>query len=914
MAKKKIKRNSNIPLSIDGSNYFSWGGDIKNAFSGAMFKNAFSASNVLGGLSGIAGNLVNKGLSFGLSSGAGNTISSLGTSVGSAVGAVNPILGGAISLGSGLIGGATNALFGSKLNTDKINEIEASNNQMNNLKVDNSSINSVDSQWASQNFGDNFTRSDIGKDGLFSNKAKNKFRKLTQEQEIARNRALNVLNNATESADINNDLRIAANFIAFGGPLNTNKSNMNNIYADGGTLFSNGADFSNGVTYINNGGTHEANSMNGVPFGMDNSGNPNLVEEGEVIYDDYVYSNRLQANKKLLKEVGLPQKYDGYTFAAIAEDLSKESKERPNDPISKRGLNASMTKLQQAQEMVRQLEAIKNSSSQMAYQNPSMLQNVPQEVPQEQLGMSGENMGEVPQEEMGLGSIASQGEPKQFASGGDINYLGGPYKLYEDSPFIIPLTEHPFETLNKARLDLGKADKERAIYSFRNNWSDLYGNPYIQKKTYPKIGYYFDKVKGETPNHLFANRLSEQWKIPINIDYNRDIAGKEDYWIKNNKKSSDFNYKELFPEKAPTKKEDIAALKKKRTEYLEALKRSELLAEYQSRQYETNNPPILGVLPKNVRAIAEPYKKDINGNYIRDQYGLVPNTIQNPKFNTKNIQQQYYNDLEAQKRKQQSDNLVKLRYAPVVGAALGFMQNMLSKPDYSSSDAVLNAAKKAGDFTPVSYDPIGNYLQYTPFDRDYYINKLGEQAGATRSAIMNSNNPSRNASLLAADYNTQNQLGELAKKAEEYNFSRRQAVETFNKQTNATNSELGLKAAMANQTALAAARQQELSGILQAMKLRDDVDARRAASINANLTNFFDSLGNIGKEEFTRNMVNDNPAWYYEITKDGHIIYGNGYDYLSSSDKEKVSTAAKQELNKRSKGSAYGGYLTIKKK
>ena len=302
MAKKKIKRNSNIPLSIDGSNYFSWGGDIKNAF---------SASNVLGGLSGIAGNLVNKGLSFGLSSGAGNTISSLGTSVGSAVGAVNPILGGAISLGSGLIGGATNALFGSKLNTDKINEIEASNNQMNNLKVDNSSANSVENQWINQNFGNNFTRSDIGKDGLFSNKAKNKYRKLTQEQEIARNRALNALNNATESADINNDLRIAANFIAFGGPLNTNKSNMDNIYADGGTLFSNGADFSNGVTYINNGGTHEANSMNGVPFGMDNSGNPNLVEEGEVIYDDYVYSNRLQANKKLLKEVGLPQKYDG---------------------------------------------------------------------------------------------------------------------------------------------------------------------------------------------------------------------------------------------------------------------------------------------------------------------------------------------------------------------------------------------------------------------------------------------------------------------------------------------------------------------------------------------------------------------------------------------------------------------------
>ena len=38
-------------------------------------------------------------------------------------------------------------------------------------------------------------------------------------------------------------------------------------------------------------------------------------------------------------------------------------------------------------------------------------------------------------------------------------------------------------------------------------------------------------------------------------------------------------------------------------------------------------------------------------------------------------------------------------------------------------------------------------------DRDYYINKLNAESGATRRAVMNSSNPSRNATLLALDYN-----------------------------------------------------------------------------------------------------------------------------------------------------------------
>ena len=63
---------------------------------------------------------------------------------------------------------------------------------------------------------------------------------------------------------------------------------MKNKKADGGNLFT------NGVTTIGNGGTHESNPYEGVQMGVDPQGIPNLVEEGEVIYDDYVFSNRIR--------------------------------------------------------------------------------------------------------------------------------------------------------------------------------------------------------------------------------------------------------------------------------------------------------------------------------------------------------------------------------------------------------------------------------------------------------------------------------------------------------------------------------------------------------------------------------------------------------------------------------------------
>lgn len=842
MAKRKIMRRSNRPFTYN-PHYYNWGGDFKNALGGTKpfdLKGTFSGGNVAGmlkgglasGIGSAVGNIAGGAISGGLESGAGSAISNIGGTIGGAVSAVNPVLGGIISAGTGIIGGLTNRMFGSKLNKEKIAEVEGTNKAMNTVMVDNSSADSIEDQWANQDFGADFSKSDIGKDGLFSSKAKKKYRALKKQQGIARERALSAFENATEAADTQSDLNAMANFAAFGGPLGiwegygsgaigyelakenlgikvlnaANKGRLTSLpnsfespelntfakggkihikpskrgtftaaakrhgksvqsfasqvlankenyspamvkkanfarnaakwHSFGGDLNTHGADFTNGQIIVGNGGTHEENPMEGVPMGMDAEGSPNLVEQGEVIFNDYVFSNRLFADGGLLESFNLPKSYDGHSFAAIAEKLGDESKERPNDPISKRGLLSSMSRLQQAQETVRQQTQEGQEGVQYAH---------------------GGKMGTLFD---GLGNKSNNLKRANF-------FLEPTEDNYSYNPFI----------------DMAYTDPNKNTY-------DIY-----------KYGV------GITPNGEFVETPKYMARAAAKrAGY--DVGTSLDDYNKN-------------PIKVPEKKKSAV---------------SRLLS-----------------------------------------------------------------NLDA----------TDLRYAPVIGAAIGLGQNLFSRPDYTSADAILEAANQAGNYTPIGYTPIGNYLQYKPFDRNFYLNKLNAQAGATRRAIMNTTSPSRNAALLAVDYNAQGRLGDLARQAEEYNLAQRQAVETFNRGTNQANAEMGLKAAMVNQEAALKARSSRLSGVAQAMAVRDAVDARRGASMSANLTNFFNSLGDIGREEYSRNMIMSNPALYYSIDSKGNVTYKNGYETLSEAEKKEVRDAANKAKKKKK---AKGGYLTIKKK
>lgn len=171
---------------------------------------------------------------------------------------------------------------------------------------------------------------------------------------------LNVVQ-GNKTADIANATINRANNLQLNNFYDQARSNRRVMYrnfAEGGPLES-----ENGVEFFNVGGTHEANPYGGIYQGTAEDGSSNLVEEGEVLYNDYVFSKRLKANGGLLKRHILPDNYAGMTFADIAKKVQEDSEQRPYDPISKNYLEDVMAKLQAAQEEVRAKKASKEAAA-----------------------------------------------------------------------------------------------------------------------------------------------------------------------------------------------------------------------------------------------------------------------------------------------------------------------------------------------------------------------------------------------------------------------------------------------------------------------------------------------------------------------------------------------------------------------
>lgn len=195
-----------------------------------------------------------------------------------------------------------------------------------------------------------------------------------------------------------------------------------------------------------------------------------------------------------------------------------------------------------------------------------------------------------------------------------------------------------------------------------------------------------------------------------------------------------------------------------------------------------------------------------------------------------------------------------LRYAPALGSALGALTSVVQKPDYSNSNLILDVADNLSR-DKVRYRPINNYLTYKPLDRNYYLNSLQRQAGATREAIRNAGlNPGQvMAGLLATDYNTQNAVGDTLMKMDMYNEQQRQAVEQFNRGTNQYNSQAAMNADAQNAQLASMRDKIRLAGITTAAGMREASDTALANSKSMNLTNFFDNLGAIGQDNMAQN-------------------------------------------------------------
>jgi len=85
--------------------------------------------------------------------------------------------------------------------------------------------------------------------------------------------------------------------------------------------------------HINEGGTHEQNALGGVPIG------PNaLVEQGETINNDFVFSDRLKP------------KGSKRTYAQLSKSVDTKYKLRPDDKLSKEAKQMDLDRLAMQQE------------------------------------------------------------------------------------------------------------------------------------------------------------------------------------------------------------------------------------------------------------------------------------------------------------------------------------------------------------------------------------------------------------------------------------------------------------------------------------------------------------------------------------------------------------------------------------
>lgn len=424
--------------------------------------------------------------------------------------------------------------------------------------------------------------------------------------------------------------------------------NARNWNAFGGWLNTQGGDFTNGVTFIDEGGSHEENPYQGIQIGVDPEGAPNLVEQGEVVYDDYVFSDRMEIPDDIRKEY----KLRGKTFAKAAKSAQRESEERPNDPLSTKGLQAAMERIAAAQEEARERKEAHREGNEY---------------------------------------------PSMFAYGGDTN----PYGLALEDP----MSAEELEALMAQSGETGETAPE--------------GN----------------------------NDKRQTWT----------------------------------------------------------------------------------------------------------------------------------------------------RYAPIIGSGLASLSDLFSKPDYGSADMIGGVdlgAEAAG------YAPIGNYLSYRPLDRDFYINKMNQQAAATRRGLMNTSGGNRlnaQAGILAADYNYGQNMGNLARQAEEYNQQLRERVEAFNRGTNMFNTETGLKASMFNAESRNAAKRARLGQATTAAQLRQGIKDQDSARRSANITNFLQGLGDMGWE-------NEQANWLDTLAKSGVLKMNTKGEYTGGTKKAKGGKVR----TKKKKGLTYG--------
>ena len=644
-----------------------------------------------------------------------------------------------------------------------------------------------------------------------------------------------------------------------------------------------------GLTSFNTGGSHEESPIGGIPQGIGDNGNINLVEEGETRYQDYIFSDRLTLDEDIVKELNLPSNLIGKTFAEASEILAKDIEEHPNDPISKRGFEEMMIRLQAANNMKKDLEDSNtfaeggNLNGEPMEPSPSIkevegedenLGNELKEVTDEQVkriaasnikeeklkgGRASKEVRENATElfdplEISVGIKVEMEHTDSIEAAREIaldhltenkNYYT---RLYHIGLIDEPITEEEENFLKEkwARIeDVEALDEEQGIVDIpeEENVSNELEQPLNQEipiepqqfalggnldGNYSKSNPFGTALYRKGWAHPFR-RKQESLELPhIPVDYT-SVDWSPNFNVNLGKRQ--FTPRDLYDPELDTPVTSNPSIPQKLI----------------TNPSNTINPTKISDLNSVKRKQEfDPYQleADLEGNAIAHENEASFDPTSDFELTPEELATLSPEDYQAYKRHERAMKLQGLgsllQYAPVLGNLIGA--------------ATVGKAERVNP-TYITPEQLNDYLQYNPIDPNTYTNPILNQASNARRSFADASGGSR-AAILAANLGLnaqiQKAISDAALQAEAVNEQRRVQAKEFNRETNQFNASERARAKQYNASS---------------KTMTDDINARNRAARRTAIRNYLSGamqgLGSIGREKAYRNTIKTMGMDYY---------------------------------------------------
>lgn len=588
------------------------------------------------------------------------------------------------------------------------------------------------------------------------------------------------------------------------------RTEMRNYFQQGGYLQPD-----NGVTLFENGGSHQQNPLGGIPQGIATDGLPNLVEEGEVKYKDYIYTKRSKPSKALLKKYSLPEKYVGKTFAEIAMALQKASEDRPNDPIALTTLQEMMARLQGSQEEYkakqeeRQLARAFDKLSTEEKVGLAQIAMQQQAAQEEQMAQAEQAQAMQQPQPMGIGAM-------QFAQGGKIHI--DPSKK---GTFTAAATKH------------GMGVQAFASHVLANK--DKFSSTMVKKANFARNASHWHQDGGTLPfyhtagvENLLSGNLVDEANYNNAAYFSNIVDEKGAYrpyyksWVQG-LTNDDFTYLQtLMDDKTKRINPDLETFRRRALDSRFENTHSFINSLYRQPAAEPviDNPVVEQPVVDNTAVVTTPTVRATPSETVVDNTPL--GTVE--------------------------DNW--MRAAPILGSGIGAIAALATPADMTYANRLNNLA---ASYQPIAPQLLGGYRRYNPYDINLANAEATAQAAAMQRANRaNTNRGTQTANAIALEnaYERQNATRNLA--WQQANEERRAGVDAYNLGIDKINAGTVQHYDDLNSQI----RDKRVAMQAASAQAADQATTLRSQNISTALTNLFNNLGAYGKERMGISMIN----------------------------------------------------------